>query len=73
MMILARREHALDVSVQCLHYANPRHHRWAARGRRDQDQGLDRSLPQATYNPGEQPETVQALQGFPIHAGAASI
>jgi hypothetical protein len=45
MMILARREHALDVSVQCLHDADARKHGRPAVAFGDQDQRLDRSLP----------------------------
>ena len=37
-------EHELDVTIQCLHDADPRQHRRPAR-RRDQDQGLHRCLP----------------------------
>ena len=45
MMVLARWiKHPFDVTVQGSHDANPRQHRRAAR-RRDQDQGLHRSLP----------------------------
>jgi hypothetical protein len=59
MWLFSRRaKRSEHVTVQRPHDANPRHHRRAARGHREQDQGLDRSLPQATYYPGEQPETV---------------
>jgi hypothetical protein len=45
MMLFARRfEHELDVTIQCLHDADPRQHRRPA-FRRDQDQGLRRRLP----------------------------
>jgi hypothetical protein len=44
-MLFARRfEHALDVTVQGAHHANPRKHRRPA-GRRDHDQGFHRRLP----------------------------
>jgi hypothetical protein len=45
MVIFARREHPLDVPVQRLHNANPRHHRWAAVAFGDQDQDFNGSLP----------------------------
>jgi hypothetical protein len=45
MMIFARREHPLDVSVQGLHHADPRKHGRPAVAFGDQDQRLDRSLP----------------------------
>jgi hypothetical protein len=38
-MVLARREHPLDVSVQCLHDANVGHHGRAAVAFGDRDQG----------------------------------
>ena len=45
MVILARRERALDVTVQRLHDANPRKHRRAAVAFGDQDQDFNGSLP----------------------------
>jgi hypothetical protein len=45
MMLFARRfKHALDVTVQCFHDADPRKHRRPA-FRRDQEKGLHRGLP----------------------------
>jgi hypothetical protein len=38
-------EYALDVSVQCLHDADARHHRRPAVTFGDQDQDFNRSLP----------------------------
>jgi len=37
-------EYALNVSIERLHDADPRHHRWVAR-LGDQDQGFHRCLP----------------------------
>jgi hypothetical protein len=45
MLFLSRREHPLDVSVQCLHDADARHHRRPAVTFGDQDQDFNRSLP----------------------------
>ncbi|WP_154071041.1 hypothetical protein [Bradyrhizobium lablabi] len=44
MVIFARHEHTLDVSVQCLHDTDARHHRRTA-ARRHQDQSFHRRLP----------------------------
>jgi hypothetical protein len=41
----APNEHPLDVTVQCLHDANPRKHRRAAVAFGDQDQDFNGSLP----------------------------
>ena len=45
MMILARREHPLDVAVQCPHDADARHHRRAPVAFGDQDQDFNGSRP----------------------------
>jgi hypothetical protein len=45
MLFAIRIEHALDVTVQRQHDANPRKHRRTAVAFGDQDQRLDRSLP----------------------------
>jgi hypothetical protein len=44
-MLFARREHALDVSVQRSHDADARHHRRAAVAFGGQDQDFNGSLP----------------------------